>query len=118
MAKTRKGPSRSMDEAVQKIAGMKTIDPDLDLGNGASVDAGNTLLDAARTALENYNMALAAADDKLNDFVAADKAVQAFNKKILPAIGLKYGTDSSEYEMAGGTRDSERKKPKPKSKTP
>ena len=118
MAKTRKGPSRSMDEAVQKLAGMKTIDKSLDLGNGVSVDAGNIVLSAATAALEDYNMALAAADDKLNDFEATDKAVQAFNKKVLPAIGLKYGTDSSEYEQAGGVRDSERKKPKSKPKTP
>ena len=33
---------------------------------------------------------------------------------MLAAVGAKYGTDSSEYEMVGGTRLSERKKPKAK----
>jgi hypothetical protein len=33
---------------------------------------------------------------------------------LLKAGGVKYGFDSSEYEMAGGTRKSERKKQKSK----
>jgi hypothetical protein len=37
---------------------------------------------------------------------------------VLPAVGLKYGKDSSEYEMAGGTRESERKKRVVKPKPP
>ncbi len=118
MAKTKKNPTAVMNELEQRIAGMKSIDKSLDLGNGVSVDAGVVLFSAAQTALNDYNEALAAADDKLNDFGDADKAAQAFNKKILPAVGLKYGTDSSEYEMVGGKRDSERKKPKRKPKTP
>jgi hypothetical protein len=30
--------------------------------------------------------------------------------RMLAAIGARYGTDSSEYEMVGGTRTSERKR--------
>ena len=117
MAKTKKGPSPVMNELEQRIAGMKSIDKSLDLGNGVTVDAGNTVIIAAQTALNEYNETLALADDKLNDFGDAEKAARAFNKKILPAVGLKYGTDSSEYEMVGGKRDSERKRPKRKTKT-
>lgn len=116
MARQRKTPSPAMNEAEQKIAGMKSIDPVFDAGNGVTLAAGGTVLDEARVALEDYNMSLAAVDEKLNIFQNKDRAVRAFNKKVLPAVGLKYGTDSDEYEMAGGIRESERKKPvrKPK----
>ncbi len=54
----------------------------------------------------------------MNQINAKNKEMGKFCKKVKPAIGLKYGTDSSEYEMVGGVRDSERKKPGKKPKTP
>ena len=38
------------------------------------------------------------------------------HERMLSAMGDKYGKDSSEYEVAGGTRKSERKKPTKKAK--
>lgn len=114
MPRARKTVSPAMEDTEQKIAGMKSIEPTLDLTGGVSVAAAEALLADARAALEDYNMTLALADEKLNVFTAKERVLRAFNKKVLPAVGLKYGTDSAEYEMVGGTRDSERAKPKPK----
>lgn len=114
MARQRKAATPPMNDAEQRINGMKSIDPALDLENGTSVSAGEALLAEARAALDDYNQTLALADEKLNIFKGKERLVRAFNKKVLPAVGLKYGTDSAEYEMVGGTRDSERAKPKPK----
>jgi hypothetical protein len=36
------------------------------------------------------------------------------NARMLSASEAHYGPDSSQYELAGGTRQSERKRPKPK----
>ena len=36
------------------------------------------------------------------------------SSQMLSGVKVKYGRDSNEYEMAGGTRLSERKKPKKK----
>jgi hypothetical protein len=116
MPRARKKVSAAIQDAEQKIAGMKSIEPALDLENSTSVAAGEVLLADARGALEDYNMTLALADEKLSIFTAKERGLQKFNKKVLPAVGLKYGTDSAEYEMVGGTRDSERAKPKPKPK--
>lgn len=114
MAKARKAATRAMNDTEQRLAGMKSIDPTLDLENGVSVTEGNTLLAEARVALDDYNQVLALADEKRNVFIVKERNLKVFNKKVLPAVGLKYGTDSAEYEMVGGTRDSERAKPKPK----
>lgn len=117
MARQRKTTTSAMSDAEQKVAGLKSISPTLDLGNGVSVAAGNAVLAEMRAALEDYNSSLAVADEKLNVLNAKDRLARAFNKKVLPAVGLEFGTDSSEYEQAGGVRESERKKPVRKPKT-
>lgn len=117
MAKVRKTISTVISDGEQKLIGLKTISATLNLQNGVSVAEGQGFLDAARAALDEYNRALAVADEKLNVFNQAESDLRGFNSKVLPAIGLKYGKDSGEYESVGGTRDSERKRPvrKPKS---
>jgi len=117
MPRQRKTTSAAITEGEQKIAGMKSIEADLDLGNEVTVAKGEELLNSSRTTLERYNASLAVSDGLLNEFNQTEKALRAFNKKVLPAVGLKYGTDSDEYEKAGGVRDSERKKPVRKPRT-
>ncbi|MBS1793754.1 MAG: hypothetical protein JSS81_07865 [Acidobacteria bacterium] len=110
MPRMRKTASLAITECEQRIAGMKSIDPRLDLGNDVSAAAGEQLLTDARRALEVYNASLATSDGLLNEFRQKEREVREFNKKVLPAGGLRFGTDSSEYEKLGGTRDSERQK--------
>ena len=110
MGRTRKAPTRAMIETEKRVAGMKAIDDKLDLGDGVSVTVLETALGEASDALEDYNMSLAVSDEKLNVFNEKEAVVRQSRKKILPAVGLKYGTDSSEYEQVGGVRDSERAK--------
>lgn len=118
MARQRKNASPEMNETEQKVSGMKSISSTLDLGNDVTVATGEALLATSRTAIDQYNSLLAQADEKLNEIIANNKKHRAFNKKVLPAVGLKYGTDSNEYEMVGGVRDSERKKPGAKKNSP
>ena len=116
MARQRKTETPAMKELAERLAGMKSIDPALDLDNGVTVAAGEAVLADSRKSVEKYNSSLAVTDENLNVINGNDKLCRSFIKKILPAVGLKYGTDSSEYEKAGGVRESERKKPvrKPK----
>jgi hypothetical protein len=118
MPRIRKTTSSAITEAEQKIAGMKAIDLSLDLGNEVSVTNGENLLHATRAALESYNASLAVSDGLSNDFKEKERALQSFNQKVLPSGGLTFGTDSNEYEKLGGVRDSDRKKPVRKSKSP
>jgi hypothetical protein len=39
-----------------------------------------------------------------------------WNERILSGVATKYGKNSSQYEMAGGVKKSERKKQTPKQK--
>jgi hypothetical protein len=48
---------------------------------------------------------------------AAEKELRPFSERMLAGVGVNYSKDSSQYEMAGGTRQSEIKQPPRKKKT-
>ena len=58
---------------------------------------------------------LAEIDQDLNDPQSEEGELADLNARFLSAGEATYGPDSSEYEMLGGTRKSERKKPTKKS---
>ena len=51
-----------------------------------------------------------------NDLETAEIALRDKNKRALSAVEAQFGSDSSEYEQVGGTRQSERKRPVRKAK--
>jgi hypothetical protein len=99
------------------MANLKAIDPALDLGNGLTVAVFNAQIMEMQTALETYNALLAQADAAGNALNAVEKNLSTLSTRMLAGVGVKYGKDSSEYEMAGGTRTSEIIR-KAKAKTP
>lgn len=111
--------SQVLAAAQTRAANLKSIAPVLDLGSGLTLAAYNTKITAAEAALEAYNIQLAKADALGNDFKAVEKELSALSTRMLAGVGVKYGKDSSEYEMAGGTRSSEiKRKKKPEEPPP
>ena len=90
---------------------MKSIKATLDLGNGISVAKFNALTLDLKKALDDYNTLLSEGDAALNRVVATEKSIRDVSERLLAGVASRYGKDSDEYEKAGGTRKSERKKP-------
>ena len=109
MAYQRKS-SRVIADAQERSADLRAIDPNLDLGNDLTVANYDTKIAEVQTALDAYNGLLARADAAGNDFRALEKDLRDLSSLMLSGVKVKYGRDSNEYEMAGGTRLSERKK--------
>ena len=109
MARQKRG-SKLLAVLQKRIAGLKSIDENLDLGGGLGIasltKAHRTLADA----LDRYNTLLSDVDAALNEVVAAEQAARDMIERTLAGVAAKFGKDSSEYEQAGGTRKSERKK--------
>ncbi len=106
-----KRSSQVLEKAEGRFRGLKAINENLDLGNGLSLEVYQQQMAEVDTKLEAYNNLLIAVDAALNDLEASEKALTEFNTRMLNAIAALYGKDSNEYEMAGGTRTSERKRP-------
>ncbi len=110
MARTRRGSS-VLDTARQRLAGLKAITPAPNLGPALTLAAYEQEVTTFSTSLDSYNQQLAALDELQNSLDAAETSLRDKNKRILSAVEAQFGPDSSEYEQAGGTRQSERKRP-------
>ncbi len=106
-----KKKSPALDKARKRLAGIESISPSLNLGNGLTANAYRTLINQLEALVKTYNSKLSEADQLLNDVLKGDAELAEFSDRMLKAVAAVYGTNSNEYEMAGGTRKSERKKP-------
>ena len=109
MAYQRKS-SKVITDAQERSADLRAIDPNLDLGNDLTVAAYDAKIAEVQTALDAYNGLLAQADAAGNDFRTLEKELRDLSSRMLSGVKVKYGRDSNEYEMAGGTRLSDRKR--------
>jgi hypothetical protein len=103
----RRKSSEIIAEAQERSGNLRAIDPNLDLGNNLTVAAYDAKIAEAQTALDAYNGQLAQADAAGNDFQAVEKELRELSSQMLSGVKVKYGRDSNQYEMAGGTRASD-----------
>ena len=105
-----------LEKGITRLAAVKSIDPALDLGNDISVVKYEAQVQQLAHMVSSYNTMLSTLDDLYNEYIAQNLVVRDFSERILTGVATRYGKNSSQYEMAGGTKKSERKKPIPKLK--
>ena len=110
MARLRKS-SAVLEIARERLAGLKSFRTEPNFGSELTVTAYNNKITSAAGKLDAYNQALATADQLLNEFETEEAELNDMNRRYLSAAEAVFGPDSSEYEMVGGTRKSERKRP-------
>lgn len=112
----RKRTSKILDGAELRANSLEALDPNLDLGSNLTLAKYKQAIADGRAKLNTYNQTLTLADQQGNDVTAAEKVVRDLSSRMLAGIGATRGTDSNEYEMAGGTRRSDRKRTSSKKK--
>jgi hypothetical protein len=111
-----KRESAALDIAQGRAAKLGSGSRTLDLGRGLTLAAYRGKIETVNAALATYNGLNSEADKALNDLIAGEKELKDWSTRMLAGVGSQYGKDSSEYEKAGGVRQSERKRPKRKPK--
>jgi hypothetical protein len=106
-----KRTSAVVDTARQRLSGLKGITTPITFGPNLTATIYEAKIDAVAAQLNAYNQKIAELDQAQNDLKAAEAELNDLNRRILSAGEAQFGPDSSEYEMLGGTRKSERKKP-------
>ena len=116
----RKKESKILTKAKTRLAGMQAINLKLDLGNGLTVQGFAQDVAGLEQLISGYNQLLSKSDEEQNIVLEKEKTMKDICERMLEGVGSKFGHDSNEYEMAGGKRKSERKRPirKPKKTTP
>jgi hypothetical protein len=95
----------------ERLAGLKKFRTEPDFGLALTVAAYETEINGYATDENTYNQDLAALDDKQNRLDARQDGLNDLNLRILAAVKAQFGPDSSEFELVGGVRRSDRKKP-------
>lgn len=114
----KKRTSAVLETAHKRSSGLKSIDPAPNFGATLTLPAYSTEIGDFSSLLDTYNQMLSALDEFQNRVDAGEEHLNETNKRMLSAAEAHYGPDSSEYEQAGGTRLSERKRPKKKTPSP
>jgi len=114
MARRKLARVLDLEKGTTRLAAVKSIDAALDLGSGITVRNYEDQLNLLATKLNAYNTALSTIDSLYNDCIAQIEVIKDWNERVLTGVATKYGKNTSEYEMAGGKKKSERKKVIPK----
>lgn len=100
----KKRSSRALQKAERRLAAIRSINHNLDLGDNLTAESYNNLIKATRQSIASYNTLLSKVDEASNQIVELEKSLSAFSENMLMGVAVKYGKDSNEYEMAGGTK--------------
>ena len=110
MPRRKKKRSLTIDKAQSRQASLLSIAPDLNFGNNLTTKAYGQLLQETREALIVYNTLLSEIDRAYNGFQALEKSLADMTDRMLTGVATQFGKNSDEYEMAGGTRKSDRRR--------
>lgn len=102
--------NKSIQNANSRLAGVKAIAADLDLGNGLTVENYQSAITEMDDLVNSYNTQISSLGEVRNRIREKEKALNDLNERMLIGVGAKYGKDSNQYQMAGGTKKSMRKK--------
>ncbi len=110
MARRKRG-SRVLERAQRRLDGIQSIDAKLDVGAGFTTQGYLGTIDTLRSKISAYNTALSTVDALHNQVTETEQLLAEYSERMLLGVAARYGKDSHEYEMAGGVRKSERKRP-------
>lgn len=99
-----------MTRAGQRLAGLVSINEELDLGHNLTVVKYGEQIAATGKLLANYNKLLSDTDDAGAALDKAETKLADLSDLMLKGVATKFGTDSAEYRKAGGTPKSEIKR--------
>ncbi|MBD2459677.1 hypothetical protein H6G89_01355 [Oscillatoria sp. FACHB-1407] len=107
----KKRGSKVLTTAELRAASLNSLGSNLEFSEGINLTEYKQLINSLRDELKSYNEALSLVDRSSNAIDDFEKRLKDFSERMLLGVATVYGKDSSEYEMAGGVRKSDRKRP-------
>jgi hypothetical protein len=96
--------SEVLEKAERRNESLRSINPELNFGGGLTLAAYTLSINNLRSKLAAYNTALSAIDRLADEVKMAEQDTKAISEKMLLGVASRFGKDSLEYEMAGGSR--------------
>lgn len=108
MARIKRG-SAILETARQRLSGLKSITPKVNLGPALDVERYEQEINELSDSLDKYNEAITLLDRLQIELEEKELQVREKSRRMLAATGAQYGSGSSEYEGVGGTRPADYK---------
>jgi hypothetical protein len=109
-----KRTSPILEAAQERLAGLKSIGTVPDLGPDLTVAGYEADIKTVSDQLAAYNQLLAIVGQKLNEIRDLEKPLAEKNARFLAAAKGRFGPNSNEYQLLGGTRAKDRKRTGPR----
>jgi len=95
--------SAAIDKAQLRLALLKSIDENLDLGHGLTIEAYSHLINTTRAMVEANNTLVSNLEESRKTVTQMDKALSEISERMLSGVATVYGKNSMEYSKAGGS---------------
>jgi len=118
MARRKRTSSQTLEKARHILAGLKQITPTPEFGPELTEALFEAEINGYTHDLEAFNGGLADLDDQQNRLDGREQRLSDFSQRIQAAVKALYGPDSSQFEVIGGVRRSDRKRRTRKSDPP
>ncbi|QKQ74655.1 hypothetical protein [Nostoc sp. TCL240-02] len=102
--------SAAVDKAQLRLALLKSVDENLDLGHGLTIEAYNYLINTTRSTLEAHNTLVSNLEESRKTITQMDKALSEMSERMLSGVATIYGRNSIQYSKAGGSNGKRNKK--------
>jgi hypothetical protein len=95
--------SATLDKAQRRLANLKSIDENLDLGHGLTISAYLQLIEATRAMLESHNTLVSNIGESRRNLTAIEQSLSEMSTRMLSGVATKYSKTSTQYFKAGGS---------------
>jgi hypothetical protein len=95
--------SAAINKAQRRLASLKAIDENLDLGYGLTTTGYAQMIETVRSAIETHNILVSKIDESRRHVNALEKELADLTARMLSGVSTKYGRNSNEYRKAGGS---------------
>ncbi|MGV0105090.1 ATPase involved in DNA repair [Nostoc sp. DSM 114160] len=102
--------SAAVDKAQLRLALLKSVDENLDLGYGLNIESYNHLINTTRATLEAHNTLVSNLEESRKTIIQMDKALSEMSERMLSGVATIYGRNSIQYSKAGGSNGKRNKK--------
>ncbi|MBW4442951.1 MAG: hypothetical protein KME10_17270 [Plectolyngbya sp. WJT66-NPBG17] len=109
--------SRTLEKAQLRAMKLRAIDAEMDFGLNRNMNTLSTRIEKLQSKLNNYNNLVELLDASKLEIDDLERELGDLIDQMLNGVCARYGNDSREYEMAGGTRKSDRIRKSAESRT-
>jgi DNA primase len=101
MTRPKRG-SPTLEKALRRISGMRSISPTLNFGNGLNLTDYDNRIQTLQNELSRYNTVLSTLDEMAGRISQIEDELSRYSEKMLMSVVTHYGKDSLQYVQAGG----------------